>query len=417
MKRVLIILVGVVFGGIIFIDQAFAIPTFARKYRTSCNTCHVAMPKRNAFGDAFRRNGFQIPGGDAAYVKEEPVSLGAEAWKRVWPEAVWPGTMPATVPISFYGHQRFFWREEATADTGFDAPHELEMLFGGDFGEKISFFGEWLVYEKGKTDEGRLGALYVQFNDLLFDTPDMLNLKFGKFETGASRGFKDNNRLTLEHPMPYDYTVSGAGADLSLHTKQSGLELNGIVNSRVEYAFGIVNGNGSTSENNSNKDGFYRLAYKFGGIGFDGSGAEPEEELVEKDNWRDDSVTVGTFGYFGQPSDGEDYQRLGIDLRVLCNRLDLGTAVVFGEDDVVGGPDIDSSSFFVDAQYLFYPWLIGVLRYEQKDFDNTQEDVGKIIANLTLLQRANLRWTLEAALHPESSDGDDTIKANLMFAF
>ena len=36
---------------------AEAIPAFSRKYATSCATCHVAFPKLNAFGKAFRNNG------------------------------------------------------------------------------------------------------------------------------------------------------------------------------------------------------------------------------------------------------------------------------------------------------------------------------------------------------------------------
>jgi len=406
----------------LFPGKAEAIPTFARKYKTSCSTCHVAMPKRNAFGDAFRRLGFRIPGGDELYVKETPVSLGAEAWKKVWPETIWPGILPATVPISFYGHQRFVWKEDADAETTFDAPHELEMLIGGNWGKRISFFGEWVVFEKEfEDDRDKLGALYVQFNDLFGNTPGMLNVKFGKFETGAARGHKDNNRLTPSHAMPYDYTVDGGGSDKNLRTKQPGLELNGIIQSRFEYAVGIVNGNGSTADNNSEKDLFYRVAYKFGGMGFDGRGGESPEALVMKDNWRDDSVTVGTFGYFGYPSDedgpDENYQRFGVDLRVQYDRLDIGAAVVFGDDEVDGGDDIESSSFFVDVQYLFYPWLLGNVRYGAKEFDSAQEDVEVLVANVTILQRANLRWNVEYYKFIEDSDGQDTLKANLMFAF
>ena len=39
-------------------DRSYAIPAFARKYKTSCATCHTGYPKLNAFGDAFRRNGY-----------------------------------------------------------------------------------------------------------------------------------------------------------------------------------------------------------------------------------------------------------------------------------------------------------------------------------------------------------------------
>lgn len=45
-----------------FTDIGFSIPQFAKKYGISCFTCHAAVPKLNAFGEAFRRNGFQAPG-------------------------------------------------------------------------------------------------------------------------------------------------------------------------------------------------------------------------------------------------------------------------------------------------------------------------------------------------------------------
>ncbi len=38
-------------------QPASAVPSFARKYETSCMTCHVAPPKLNAFGRAFKNNG------------------------------------------------------------------------------------------------------------------------------------------------------------------------------------------------------------------------------------------------------------------------------------------------------------------------------------------------------------------------
>ncbi len=41
--------------------SAAAVPAFARKYQTSCQTCHVVFPKLNAFGEAFRLRGYRMP--------------------------------------------------------------------------------------------------------------------------------------------------------------------------------------------------------------------------------------------------------------------------------------------------------------------------------------------------------------------
>ncbi len=37
-----------------------AIPSFARKYNLPCSACHTAWPELNAFGQAFRDNGYQM---------------------------------------------------------------------------------------------------------------------------------------------------------------------------------------------------------------------------------------------------------------------------------------------------------------------------------------------------------------------
>ena len=58
---------------------ASALPAFARKYKTSCTTCHIGFPKLNAFGESFRNNGYQFPGHmDLEYIKEDQVSLGSD---------------------------------------------------------------------------------------------------------------------------------------------------------------------------------------------------------------------------------------------------------------------------------------------------------------------------------------------------
>src|SRR5512142_1130889 len=80
--------------------RALAIPAFARKYQTSCQTCHIAFPKLNPFGEAFRLRGYRMPAETEDLIKEKPVALGAPAYKRVWPQAVWPSDVPGTVPVS-----------------------------------------------------------------------------------------------------------------------------------------------------------------------------------------------------------------------------------------------------------------------------------------------------------------------------
>src|SRR2546427_8995150 len=39
-----------------------ALPAFARRFNLACGACHSAVPRLNAFGEAFHENGFKPPG-------------------------------------------------------------------------------------------------------------------------------------------------------------------------------------------------------------------------------------------------------------------------------------------------------------------------------------------------------------------
>src|SRR5689334_5994041 len=80
--------------------RADAVPAFARKYQTSCQTCHIVFPKLNAFGEAFRLRGYRMPGETEDLIKQPQTPMGAPAYKRLWPEAVWPGELPSYVPLA-----------------------------------------------------------------------------------------------------------------------------------------------------------------------------------------------------------------------------------------------------------------------------------------------------------------------------
>ena len=87
---------------LLHVEQAKAIPVFARKYATSCITCHTIYPKLNDVGEAFRRNGYQFPANEDVLVKEEPIKLGTDAYKEMFPNSIWPSTLPTGARWSLY---------------------------------------------------------------------------------------------------------------------------------------------------------------------------------------------------------------------------------------------------------------------------------------------------------------------------
>lgn len=432
MKRMFVTVSGIFFliGMLVMeVKEAKAIPAFARKYRTSCTTCHVAIPKRNAFGEAFRRNGFIMPRGNAQLIKDPPVSLGAEAWKEAWPNAVWPGDIPPSFPLAAYVHQRLvidFGKSKRANQVEFDAPHEVELLFGGAFGENIGFFGEWVAYEKAVQAPG-LKRFFFQFNDVL-GSKNFLNIKVGRFEPGITDGYMDAQRMTMEHPITLDYRAAGKWR---ARDAQAGIELNGIINRRLHYALGVVNGEGKTvNDDTDEKDVFARVGLKLGGLAYDGISDDATVELKEENAWADNSVTVGLYTYLGnQPAKANkldnDFRRFGVDLRAQTGRLDLLGGAIFGTDDnpdgLVIGTDkqreLKSSAYFVEADYLLYPWLIGILRVERaaaEQNDNDKDKFTLINPNLTILVRANVRLSLEGLIRIDSDKtvNGQTIKAD-----
>ena len=128
-------------------------PVFARKYQTSCQTCHIVFPKLNAFGEAFRLNGYRMPAETEELVKEIPMSLGSEAYKKTWPSMVYPSTIPGHVPVainikladvyasSVDGSERSITRND------FQFPQEVNLFTAGTLGEKFGFLAE-LTFEK-----------------------------------------------------------------------------------------------------------------------------------------------------------------------------------------------------------------------------------------------------------------------------
>ena len=168
-------------------DRGEAIPTFSRKYQTSCSTCHYAFPKLNKFGKTFQNNGFRYPKGeDASYTKEEPVNLGSESYKDVFPDAIWPSDIPATGPLSLRLINRTNFASTEPRSS-FEFPHELEILFGGTLGEKFSFFGE-VEYEHAA--EFAYG-FYLQYN-----AAPGFNIKVGTVDPVP---LADHMRLTAAH--------------------------------------------------------------------------------------------------------------------------------------------------------------------------------------------------------------------------
>ncbi len=424
--------------------RARAIPAFSRKYKTSCNTCHVAFPMLNDFGEAFRRNGFQFPRDDDWFVKDKPVTLGAEAWRDLWPNALWPTTLPNLPPVSFRVTMGMDQSEGTRDKANFQAPTDVNILAAGTMGEDVSFFFH----------QGGGIRYYVQFSNLLEEALSetllpryALNLKLGLFEPGLL-GVSNVRRITatpyLSHTAVYS-RAGKAGNSFALD-RQIGAEAHGILFHRLHYVLGAVNGNGDGPDNNSTKDVYGRLAVKIGGMRF--SGEEPEDEeddgeggkgdsLFRDRAYIDNSFTLGAFFWLGRftafDSDRNenydiDFRRVGLDGRLNWWVFDLHGGVMYGKDDngLDTNYDIASTLYFASLRYIPYPWLVATGRYEKVFYRDPgtkaldDQETGRFVLSATALIRVNLRFTVEGRLNQSlgyPGTEDDALLLRLDYSF
>jgi hypothetical protein len=417
-----------------FYQDVQAMPAFARRYQTSCVTCHATYPVLNAVGDAFRLDGFRFRD-DEKYLKKEPVELGDETYKKLWPDAMWPSHIPDTSGVSFaarmfaevdIGHVS----DERVSDVTFVLPHETELSWAGALGEHMAAYGDMIfVQEDYGTQEmysWLMAKAWIELSDLV-GPENAINLRVGTvgMHTIGLYTAKSEQRLGIQGLESNGWSVPWVEPYLSdtlidfwgntfVMQPQLGIELSGFGERWLYYA-GVVNGNiefpeGGRPElidkgkvhfvgagkNLGTKDYYGGFAYKIGGLGFNGAGAKGDNPLEQNTEfWRDDSITFSAFGYRGTaeimvdqyddpaqtgPDDphtrttsDDEFWRLAIGAKVKYKDLVVNTGYQWGHDDnpygVLWDDSLDVETWFVEAAYFVYPWLIPYVRYEQVNFE------------------------------------------------
>jgi len=399
-------------------SNLFAFPTFARKYHTSCQTCHIAFPGLTPFGEAFRLNGYRFPeGADPTVAKDEPVVLGSEGYKKLWPKSVWPGEMPGNIPISFVAESEIV-NDRSGRLTSFDGlGGVLEMQAGGTFGDHFSFFGNYAIERAGgetSTDLERFALLFRPFKSPSFQ------LKLGAFDPGLT--LLSSHRSLVDGDVGMlSQTVGDNG--WAAEPAQDGIEFFGVVVHRLLYNAGYVEGSGNAS--NNRKDYYGRLAYKFGGLALDGTTPQGAEAGLPSNPkpWSEMSVTLSAFIYQGSPLLEETSTVFETDpacATLPCPIVAVDTTVsqedkfgMYGGDlawnikDVIiragastrtdvtpylADPtitDVTSKNLFGEVDWVAFPWLVPALRWES--FDLSGDKAEKITLTVNMLIRANVK--------------------------
>lgn len=370
---------------------AEAIPVFARKYGTSCQTCHVAYPKLTSFGEAFRRNGYRWPAGEEEDATvQEPVMLGQPAHRRVFPNTVWPGTLPSGSPLSVHAASWMRVQPEAEQSLSFDQiGGSAGITMAGSLGDTFSgWAGIGVRAGEGAATEVEIERIFAVVQVL--DTP-ALNLRVGRFEPAAAPVTMHRNL----GPAPWIVTTGVQNNGFTMEPVQAGVEINGVVaDGRLGYAVGVVEGSGNLA--NTEKDYYGRLEYKIGGMRLDGEGG-----AVVSEPWRDPSVRIGAFGYLGFARIGEEgvatqgdmFWTAGGDVDATVWDLNLLAAFSWTENErpSLADPLEGASTYHVFAQldYVALPWLVPGFRYERRSVAGGHDD--RLVGQVYFLLQANIR--------------------------
>jgi hypothetical protein len=423
MRRILLGCISFVVLLVLFLaffpGKANAIPAFARKYKTSCVLCHAPFPRLTAMGEAFRLNGYKIPEADELYVKEEPVSMGAEAYKKVFPEAIWPSTIPGMPPLSIRatGDVNYHPFGPQTNRDEFNFPTEMVLLGAGSFGRDFAFFAN-IGFEVDDDTTSTEVKAWLMWQNLLSGLigENHLDIKGGNVGRHSITlpNARNENSFTIED---YLYVT-----ELDLDN-EPGFEVVGF-GRHWRYVAGVVDSDRSNSE----KDYYGAFSLKFGGLGYDGSGGTYEAGglgTTPSGYWRDDSVHLGFFVYRSYIGDNADtFDRIGGDARINYMDLSLAGGYIKGDNDETNE---NKDIWFVEAQYFVFPWMVPYARYESLTLKNVDHgDQARLVVGSAMLIRANIRVNVEGEFYTinepaEESGGrikdDDMISFRLDWAF
>jgi hypothetical protein len=402
---------------------AQAIPSFARKYGTSCTTCHTVYPKLTPFGEAFRRNSFRFPGVDGDYVKQESVPLAPKAAGSDDQYGI-----SAIPPLSFGFNGSAVVHPDKSSTGGRndqgavfltkDLVAEGHLFAGGSYSELISYFGEVTF-----ASSGSIAVEHAQvFLSDLIGPKHAVNVRVGRgFSTLTS--FGPHSSYLADQIMPSSGVTALAGSigggTWNLFDHFNGIEVNGVLAGRVDYSVGL---NAGSSFDTRPSENFYaHLGYKVGGLRLDGEGAGKVSDAMRP--WEERAVTIDVFAYrsvnsagFANPDPAvtapivvfDSATVFGGNLRAQLDSLELN-AGAYVETHNHAAADSTGATLFAgygELSYFVQPYFVPAVRVEYNSF--AQDGIAsvnnvRILAGIASAVRPNIKLTLVAVL--ESASG------------
>jgi hypothetical protein len=379
--------------------EASALPVFARKYHTACSTCHLAIPVRNSFGEAFRNNGYRFPGGsDEEMVKEEPINLGADANKNAFPNAIWPSDIPNMPSLGFLAKtglssvKNSDHKKYNNAQIG----QEVDVFYAGTITNQISYIGDFAIQpDDPNFTWGRLVLQWMFGNGINLNIGDVGFPE--RFTLISTKAGGDLNAYAVNLPTPnrgIEVRYAGDTGTSGGYSILGGLGWN--TTSPTDPT--VIDGNGSMGDTR-----YARATYKIGGLGLkNGSGGTFGNQFIGLDN----SITFGANvfnsrdgGTFESEDGLEGYVKTAYSGDILASYGNFRTYIQYERcDEVLDVITKENTgkrtALSIEGDYWIYPWLFAVVRYEHLK-DNLNGEYSKVIPGVGVLLRPNAKIGLE----------------------
>lgn len=214
-------------------QDAAAMPEFARRYDVSCAACHSAFPRLNKFGEYFADNNMRLPNWKETSdkISDERLALPAYPPLAVRAQAYAQARQGRSIdPITGASEH---------AGTDFQAPYLVKVLSSAPLSENITYYFYAILGEKGENGVALLedawfrhsdifgsgiGMMLGQFqlSDLMF--PREVRLPFQDFMAYRMAG------ITYDRGVLFDRAFGPIGVDLGF-TNGNGISSNLSINS------------------------------------------------------------------------------------------------------------------------------------------------------------------------------------------
>ena len=330
------------------IQDAEAVPAFARRYRISCNTCHAPFPKLKPYGDDFAGAGFIL---EEEENERDYVTAGDDI---LW--------LNKDFPIAAKFEAYAVAEQNDETETDLQSPYGLKLFSGGTLYRNIGYYFYFYMSERGEV--AGIEDAYVHFDNVFGSNLDIM---VGQFQTSDPL-MKRELRLSYEDYVIYKSRVGNSMTNLAYD--RGVMLVYGIEKTGTDVIGIVVNGNGIPEAGSDHKFDVDKCK-NFGlrvnqGVGELGS--------------------IGLFYYTGKESSTTWGEQMS------------NSMVYWGPDFNVGmGP------FELTAQYL-------VRTDTNPLFNNTTKDIATngIVAELIFApQLDRSRWYLTALYNKIDSDLDD----------